>query len=94
MSSILRITDPIPSDDSIDKYEHFEYGPITGTKLNNSGGDIRINIETQDIFTHPSKSFLLIEGQLTKDDDTAYADADVISLTNNGMMYLFKKIKY
>ena len=87
MSSILRITDPIPSDNSIDEYEHVEYGPIVGTNLNNSGGDIRINIETQDIFTHPSESFLLVEGQLM-DDGTDYADADVISLTNNGMMYL------
>ena len=42
MGDILRITDPIPSDYSIDKYEHFEYGPITGTNLNNSGADIRI----------------------------------------------------
>ena len=46
------------------------------------------------IFTHPSESFLLIEGQLIKNDDTLYADADVISLINNGMMYLFKNIKY
>ena len=62
MGDILRITDPIPNDDSIDKYEHFEYEPVMGTNLNNSGGDIRINIETQDLFTHPSESFLLIEG--------------------------------
>ena len=94
MSSILRITDPIPIDDSIDKYEHFEYGPITGTNLSNSGGDIRINIETPDLFTQSNESFLLIEGRLTKDDGTAYVDSDVISLTNNGMMYLFKTIKY
>ena len=90
MNCILRITDPIPSDDSIDKYEHIEYNPVVGANLNN--GDIRINIETQDIFIHPSESFLLIEGQLIKDDDTAYADADVISIINNGMMYLFKNI--
>ena len=92
MDNILRITDPIISDDSIDKYEHVEYNPVVGVNLNS--GDIRINIETQDIFTHPSKSFLLIEGQLIKDDDTLYADNDVISLVNNGMMYLFKNIKY
>ena len=62
MSSILRIIDPILSDNSIDKYQHFEYDPITGTNLNNSAGNIRIDIETQDIFTHPSESFLLIKG--------------------------------
>ena len=92
MNNILRITDPIISDDSIDKYEHVEYNPVVGANLNS--WDIRINIETQDIFTHPSESFLLIEGQLIKDDDTLYANADVISLINNGMMYLFKNIKY
>ena len=75
MSSILRITDPIPSADSIDKYEHFEYEPVAGTKLNNSGGDIRLHIATQDIFEHPSESFLLIDGRLTKAYGTAYANA-------------------
>ena len=76
MNSILRITDPILRDDSIDKYEHFEYEPVVGTNLNNVG-DIRINIETQDIFMHPSESFLLIEGRLTKADGTAYANAAI-----------------
>ena len=93
MSSILRITEPILNDDSIDKYEYFEYLPITGTNLDNIG-DIRINIESQDIFTHPSESFLLIEGRLTKVDGTEYANADNISLTNNSMMYLFRDIRY
>ena len=92
MDNIQRITDPIISDNSIDKYEHVEYNPVVGVNLNS--GDIRINIGTQDIFTHPSESFLLIEGQLIKDDDTLYANAHVISLVNNGMMYLFKNIKY
>ena len=35
MGDILRITDPIPRDNSINKYERFEYEPITGTNLNN-----------------------------------------------------------
>ena len=94
MSSILRVTEPILNDDSIDKNEYFEYLPITGTNLGNIG-DIRINIESQDIFTHPSESFLLIEGRLTKTaDGTDYANADNISITNNAMMYLFRDIRY
>ena len=92
-AEILRITDPIISDDSIIEYEHIEYNPIAGTGLNNSG-DIMITIELQDIFTHPSESFLVIEGQLLKNDDTLYADADNVSITNNGLMYLFKRIRY
>ena len=94
MSSILRITDPILSDDSIDKYEDIEYEPVAGTNLNSSGADIRLTIETQDIFTHPSESFLIIEGQLLKDDDTPYDVTNLITLTNNGIMHLFKRIRY
>ena len=94
MSSILRITDPIPSDDSIDKYEDIEYEPVAGTNLNSSGTDIRLTIETQDTFTHPSESFLIIEGELRKNDNNRHGDNDPISLTNNGMMYLFIRIRY
>ena len=93
MSSILRITDPIPTDDSIDKYEDIEYEPVAGTNLNSSGTDIRLTIETQDI-THPSESFLIIEGELKKNDNNRYADDDPISLINNGMLHLFKRIRY
>ena len=94
MSSIFRITDPIPSDHSIDKYEDIEYEPVAGTNLNSSGGDIRLTIETQDIFTLPSESFLIIEGELKKHDNNRYGDNDAISLTNNGMMHLLKRIRY
>ena len=93
MSSILRITDPIPSDTSIDRYEDIEYEPVTGTNLKNHGGDIRLVIETQDIFTHPSKSNLIIKGCLTKADKKSYGDNDLVSLTNNAMMHLFRSIQ-
>ena len=94
MNSILRITDPILKDDSIDKYEDIEYEPVAGTNLNSSGQDIRLTIETQDIFTHPSESYLIIEGELRKEDNNRYADEDPIALTNNGIMHLFKRIRY
>ena len=94
MNSILRITDPIPSDDSIDRYEDIAYEPVAGTNLNSSGQDIRLTIETQDIFTHPSESYLIIEGRLLKDDNNSYGNNDLITLTNNGIMHLFKRIRY
>ena len=94
MNSILRITDPIPSDNSIDRYEEIVYEPVAGTNLNSSGQDIRLTIETQDIFTHPSESYLIIEGRLIKADNNSYGRDDPVSITNNGMMYLFKCIRY
>ena len=65
----------------------------TGTSLNN-GGDIRISIESQDMFKHPSESFLIFEGRLTKADSTPYANADEVALTNNAIMHLFSRIEY
>ena len=94
MNSILRITDPIPKDDSIDKYEEIAYEPVAGTNLNSSGQDIRLTIETQDIFTHPSESYLIVEGELKKDNNNTYGINDLITLTNNGIMHLFKRIRY
>ena len=94
MNGILRITDPIPSDNSIHKYEDVEYEPVAGTNLNSSGADIRLIIETKDIFIHPSESYLIIEGELRKIDNNRYANDDPIALTNNGIMHLFKRIQY
>ena len=90
----LRITDSIITDESISRYEDLEYNPIAGSNLNNSGGDITITIELQDVFSHPSRSYLIIEGELIKNDDNRYDDGDEVTLTNNGIMYLFKRIRY
>ena len=37
---------------------------------------------------------MIFEGRLTKEDGAAYANADAVSLTNNGIMYLFSNISY
>ena len=90
MADILKFTDIPITDESMEEYEYHEYEPITDTSLNN-GGDIRISIESQDVFTHPSESYLIFEGRLTKADGTPspYANADEVVLTNNAIMHLF-----
>ena len=75
------------------EYEYHEYEPITGTSLNN-GGNVKISIESKDIFTHPSESFLIFEGRLTKADGTLYVNADEVALTNNAIMHLFSLMEY
>ena len=91
---ILNITEKREIDQSIEEYEYHSYEPITSTDVNRPG-EIRINIETKDLFTHPSESYLVFDGKLVKNaDDAVYADADVITLTNNTMMHLFSNIKY
>ena len=93
MADILKFTDTPIIDESIEEYEYHEYDPITGTSLNN-GGDIRINIGTPDIFTHPSESYLIFGGRLTKADGTLYVNADEVAVTNNAIMHLFIRIEY
>ena len=90
---MLKINESLATDESIEEYEYHEYEPITGSNLNNPG-EIRITIQTHDIFYHPSESYLLLEGQLTKADGSAYTNAGVVTITNNDMMHLFSNIKY
>ena len=90
---ILRIKEPFDTDESIRRYELNEYSPITGTSYD-SPGEIRIILESQDEFFHPSHSFLVVEGQLLKEAGTVYGDNDKVALVNNGPMFLFSNIKY
>ena len=70
MVGMLKFTDTPIIDESIEEYEYHEYDSTTGINLNN-GGDIRIGIESQDVFTHPSESYLIFECRLSKADGTA-----------------------
>ena len=102
MADILQITEDIPVDDSIYDYEYKEYNPIVGTNLNR--GSIVLTIESQDIYTHPAESFLIIDGRLRRqtapnnpvdpNDPLRYENADFVSLINNGMMYLFSDVRF
>ena len=93
IADILKFTDTPIIDESIEEYEYHEYEPITGISLNN-GGDVRISIESQDIFTNPSESYLIFEGCLSKADGTLYVNADEVALTNNAIMHRFNRIEY
>ncbi|XP_065645740.1 uncharacterized protein LOC136076194 [Hydra vulgaris] len=80
-------------DNGIESIEFHENELAARTNLNDAG-EIRTNIEQLDLFTLSSEAYLLIEGQLVKADGTAYAYTDAVTLTNNGIMYLFSEISY
>ena len=100
MADILQITEDIPVDDSIYEYEYKEYNPIAGKAGDLDRGSIVIVIEAQDIYTHPAESFLIIEGQLIKGVRglngaiVRYGNDDLVTLINNGIMYLFSDVRY
>jgi hypothetical protein len=90
--SILNINESFTIDESIEKYEYHEYSPQPGNLDHTS--PITIPIQCQDIFVHPSESEIVVEGRLTKADGTPYAEADQVTLCNNGILHLFSNIKY
>ena len=97
MADILQITEDIPVDDSIYEYEYKEYNPIAGKAGDLNRGSIVIVIEAQDIYTQPSESFLIVEGELIKSDINnivRYTNEDFATLINNGIMYLFSDVRY
>ena len=91
-SDILNFTEEIIVDEDIERFEFHDYEPIS-TNLNKDG-EIRINIEQQDLFVLPSEAYILVEGRLLKSDGTPYTDTDAVALVNNGIMFLFSQISY
>jgi len=63
-SSMLSIAQPASIDDSVQSYEYQENESQNPAALNYSQ-DIQIDIHNQDIYTHPTRSYLLVEGRLS-----------------------------
>lgn len=72
-------------DDTIIKKEFHTYIPFIKSFGNND--EIRITIQSQDIYTLPSESYIRLQGKLTSTD----ADA---KLTNNAYAYMFDEIRF
>ena len=90
----LNILEETIYDNSIQNYEFYDYTPQSQNNLN-IRTPIVIDINANDTYIQPSKSYLIIKGQLVRaDNDAAYDANDQITLVNNGMMYLFSNIRY
>ena len=92
MDSILNFQKIYIESGEIKSYEYNEYQPTSGSNLN-IPGNINIHIENQDELYHPRRSYLLVEGNLVKEDGTRYAAADLVALAN-GVVHLFSNVKY
>src|SRR6266581_8667960 len=92
---MLDITDPLRYDESIIEQNHFEYTPQTHANNNSTSHQIKIDINAQDTYTLPSKSYISIKGQIRRvDNNNPYVAGSDITLINNAMMYLFSSVKY
>src|ERR1700689_320233 len=92
---MLNINEPHLYDESISSMNWYEYTPQTQANNNTDSHTISIIINNQDIYMLPSKSYISVKGQIRRaGNNNAYVGADEITLINNGIMYLFKGIKY
>ncbi len=91
----LNILEPLIQNNSIESKQFSKYRPPNHVDINNRGSTILIEINANDVYLNISESFLVIEGQLVRNDNgNAYALNDEIALTNNAMMFLFSDIRY
>ena len=93
-SDYLNITEQPTVDESIESFEYREYEPQNPQAVN-SYQAIQIDVQNQDIFTQPCKSYLYIEGLLSSTvDDKQYAGETKVTLINNAIMFLFSQIRF
>lgn len=89
---MLSVTSKAQYDESVTEYEYRSHAPFTSTTFN-SNDEVRITIQQQESFTHPSESYLHIVGSLTKEDGTT-AGGVALQIVNNGIAHLFDEIRY
>ncbi|XP_071055498.1 uncharacterized protein [Onthophagus taurus] len=89
--SNLRVGEGVFSDNSIVNCEYHSHQPYAATTFNNND-EIRIPIQTQDVYTLPSQSYLYVEGKLLKDDGKTISKD--LHFVNNGITFLFDEIRY
>lgn len=82
-SSIFNITENVEVDESVKRLRYIEYIP-TQTDPNNT--NLSITVDNREAFTRIQEAYLKFEGSILKDDNTRFADADVISLQNGGVL--------
>lgn len=89
---VIKVTDKPIFDETLTYEQYHTHLPYASTTYNNND-EIRIPIHQQDVYTLPCKSFLHIEGKLTK---KAHADVKPIGVkfSNNAGAFLFEEIRY
>lgn len=91
MKHMLDINGEVRFDESIVDFEWHSHLPYSSNSFQN-GDEIRIPVHQTDVYTLPSKSFLIVEGKITKglnnDIDTS------TELICNAPSFLFDEIKY
>lgn len=90
-NEILQVKKPLIREDSILSQQFHTYSPYT-TSFNNND-EVRITIQSQDLYVLPSESYLFIEFSTAKADRTAFGNGEA-AFTTNFIAHLFSEMKY
>lgn len=91
MSAILNVGDSPQRDALINKQQYHSYAPYTSSYSNND--EIRIGINSQDLYVLPSESYITIEVEVQRKTGADYAAVAAI-WSPNYAAYLFSEIRY
>lgn len=89
--NILQVKHPVIEEDKIISQQYHTYTPYTTSYNNND--EIRITIQSQDLYVLPSNSYLLIEFTTARRVVPEVAD-NVIKFTHNFIAHLFSEMRY
>ena len=75
------------------KTDFIKYSPSNLTTIKNNNSNISVNLPREDAYICLQHSFISVEFEVLKNDDTRYADCDQISLVNFEPVVLFSEAK-
>ena len=78
---------------SIHKIDFIRYSPSSLATINNANSNTTICLPREDAYICLQNSFISLEFEVLKNDNTRYADGDEISLVNFGPVVLFSEAK-
>src|SRR5271170_7332987 len=91
INDILKIDESPAYDNSIENEKIIKISPTCGSNLDDS---IEFINEAHNLYLLPSKSYLYLEGNLTKLDGSNLTTNDKVTLTNNAPLFLFDRAIY
>ena len=80
-------------DKPIHKIDFLKYSPSSLATINNNNSNISIIFPREVAYICLQNSFISLEFEVLKNDDTRYADGDQVSLVNFGTVALFSEAK-
>ena len=80
-------------DKPIHKIDFIKNSPCSLATINNNNSKISIIFPREDAYICLQNSYISLEFEVLKNDDTRYADGDQISLVNFGPVALFSEVK-